>query len=208
MIKGILIEGTDFIGKTVVAQHLVRRLSDESVDVYHSQCFLEECSLIQFLLKEAKRHETLKERDYFYTSACLLDLNLPRRERGFRIQERHWLTQVGRNKFFYDTEFDTYTTEIARKHLLFSCQVYLTSDVTAKRRRSSSRPAKSPRDRLLANDPAVHQKYDDFVIGLLPPDEDWHVIDTSGLSIAEVGETILRFEAETVGGSLSHRVAG
>lgn len=192
-IPGLLIEGTDYSGKTAVSDELARLMRERGYAVRRRACFLHAHPIIDGLLALAKASQRMDERDVCYTASILLDMTLPRlpAATGYLLQERHVLTQIGRNTFFYDDDVRWQVAELRRIRRPFSSQVYLTSDLAAKRLRTRSRPPKSPRDALLAGDPQLHQRYDDYLRDTLPAGEGWLVIDTSALGIAEVAGRIL-----------------
>jgi hypothetical protein len=134
----------------------------------------------------------------------LIDLGLPPLPRppGYLLQERHALTQIGRNTFFYDDPVRWHVDTIEDLRQRFTAQVYLTSDIAAKRRRARTRPPKSPRDALLANDPALHQHYDDYMRDALPRDEAWLVLDTSHLDVPGVARCLWDYLCNTDEGFL------
>lgn len=192
-IPGLLIEGVDYSGKTSVAESLIEMMIGRGRTVYRRACFMNMHPVIDGLLAMAKASDRMDERDVCYTASILLDVSLPPSPPtpGYLIQERHVQTQIGRNTFFYDDDDRWHVDQLRRLRRPFSSQVYLTSDLASKHTRTRTRPAKSPRDALLAGDPLLHQRYDDYMRETLPENESWLVIDTSTLGIAEVAERIL-----------------
>lgn len=193
-IAGLLIEGVDYSGKTSVATALAGFLRDRGVLTRGLACFVNAHPIIDRLLAIARESDRLEERDACYTASLLLDLTLPvlPASRSYLIQERHALTQIARNRFFYEDHDRWQIEEIERLRPRFSCQVYLWSDLAAKRVRTRSRPPKSPRDAMLAADRDRHQRYDDYMRSHLPADEQWLVVDTSPLTVANVAQRIVQ----------------
>jgi hypothetical protein len=171
---------------------LARMLEERSYGVFRRACFIHEHAIIDSLLALAKTSDRMDVRDTCYTSSILLDLSLPPlpSPRGYLLQERHTLTQIARNSFFYENKARWQIDTMMRLRPCFSCQVYLTSDLATKRTRTRTRPPKSPRDALLASDPLLHQKFDDFSRDSLPADEDWLIVDTSGRDVIGIGRQI------------------
>jgi thymidylate kinase len=190
LINGLLIEGTDYIGKSSIVRFVMDTLVRRGIQSCHQHCYLCRHPLIDFLESQAKRIDTVIGRDWYYTCAMLLDLFLYQPQESFVVQERHWLSQVGRNEFFHPgVEFTT--SDVLREcHIPFRFQIYLMSDIESKKQRAQSRPPTSPRDRLLAANPTLHQEYDEYVLGILPQHEQWTVIDTSRLNVQEVAKSI------------------
>jgi len=195
MINGVLIEGVDYAGKTSIADNLASALRAGGVPVLQNQCYLKRGELIHFLEARAKERNTPLERDWYYTTALLVDLYLHEESNHdpnvFIVQDRHWLTTVGRNTFFNrDIEFMR-SGLLEQNHPKFRFNVYVRSSMESKIRRCQNRPPKSPRDRYLAENPEIHQQYDDFLLNLLPKDEDWLILDTSEISIEEATTAVL-----------------
>lgn len=191
---GVLVEGVDYSGKTSACSVVERILQSKGMTPTRNACFLYDHPIIRRLLALAKTSDDMVFRDTCYTASLLLDLSLtdPLCLGGFRIQERHVLTQIGRNSYFYDDQENWQIDTMRRMRPLFSHQIYLTSNIEAKNSRTRSRRPKSPRDALLAADPGLHQHYDDAMRVSLPPGENWHVIDTSDLTIDQVAQAILK----------------
>jgi thymidylate kinase len=197
MINGVLLEGVDYAGKTSIADNLAQTLRGRGVQVIQNQCYLKRGPLIHFLEAQAKQLNTALERDWYYTTALLVDLYLYEQNHevlgAFIVQDRHWLTTVGRNTFFNrDIEFMRQGL-LERRHLPFRFNVYVRTTIEAKIRRCQNRPPKSPRDRYLAENPELHQQYDDFLLKLVPQDEDWLILDTSQISIEEATNAVLDY---------------
>lgn len=188
-INGVLIEGTDFSGKSTVARIIAGCLADAVL----RRCFLTEHPLVMFIDLEAKRYDDIATRDKFYTSALLMDLHLlPRHAPNvFVVQDRHWLSQVGRNRFFHPNKVEFPVDEIIANHIPFRFNFYLSSDMASKKHRATCRNPSSPRDRFLANNPEIHQRFDEFHLPLLPQDEHWQVLDNSQLSAEQAAQQIL-----------------
>jgi thymidylate kinase len=189
-LPGILIEGTDFVGKTTLANSLVSRLKQRGVVAEHRKCFLNKSAIVAFLSDFIDGH-TLEERDWLLTAAYLLDDACPEQLTGFAIQERNWFSQIVRNEFFHGAKFQESTAKIEERHFQFDVQIYLSSNIDAKKRRAAARAPKGPRDQLLAADPALHQRFDDYSLSRLPKNEPWMIIDTSDISPDELCARVL-----------------
>lgn len=189
-ISGVLIEGVDFIGKTSVASRLVEVLESKGRPATMRKCYMSGAPLVEFLDQQATMYDSMLERDSYYSAAILLDLLLFRPLDRFLVQDRHWLSQVGRNLFFHPDRQLIPNGFLETHHIPFAFNVLLTSDLEAKLARSRGRPSKSPRDRYLRKHPAAHQEYEMFLTRLLPTEEDWVVLDTTGKTVDEVVESI------------------
>jgi thymidylate kinase len=194
MIDGLLIEGTDYAGKTAVCQEVHRRLSQAGVPSRQGHCYVHDLPLLDHFLAKAKQTEDLLQIDWYYSANILVDLGLCQRQlpEDFLVQDRHWLSQVGRNRFFHPHASELPSALIDSLHLPFTHSVYLTSSIQTKRERAKLRPPKSPRDALLRKDARLHQAYDEYLISILPKQENWRIIDTSALSVDEVAARILK----------------
>lgn len=193
-VPGILIEGSDYAGKSTVARLLAEQLQEGGAVFETGKCYLTRNPVVAFLDDEARRHDDLLVRDKYYSAAIMCDLEAAKMfpPKCFRIQERHWLSQLGRNLFFHPDIPLIPDGYLEQRHLTFTIQILLYSDVASKNRRVGSRPPASPRDRLLLGDPALHQAYDDFIKSLLPPTEEWLILDISDASPKEVTVRILQ----------------
>jgi hypothetical protein len=120
----------------------------------------------------------------------LLDLELFTPPDTMLIQDRHWLSQLGRNRFFHPDRELIPDGLRERRHIPFERNVLLTSSLDAKQERARERTAKSPRDRYLVEHPDAHQHYEEFLRELLPDDEDWLVLDTTGQCVDEVVDAV------------------
>jgi thymidylate kinase len=192
-IRGLLIEGVDFIGKTTVAEKVVAMLNSAGEDATMRKCYASGSPVVRFLDEEAARHEAMLERDLYYSAAIVLDITLLRPPEEFLVQDRHWLSQIGRNRFFHHGRDLLPDGLLEGLHIPFEFNVLLTSTLEAKVQRSAGRPSKSPRDRYLRENPAAHQEYETFLRRLLPRDERWLILDTTDQSADEVAHSILRF---------------
>ncbi len=188
-INGVLIEGTDFSGKSTIAQIVTGYLAGSAL----RRCFLTEHPLVMFIDREARRYDDIATRDKFYTSALLMDLVLlpDHRPDAFVVQDRHWLSQVGRNLFFHRDNTDFPVEEIIANHVPFRYNFYLSSDIASKQHRASCRKANSPRDSLLAANPDIHQRFDEFHRSLFPQKERWQVLDNSNLTAEQAAREII-----------------
>lgn len=209
MINGVLIEGVDYAGKTSIADNLASALKARGTPVIQNQCYLKRGELIHFLEARAKELNTPLERDWYYTTALLVDLYLYEESNHdpdvFIVQDRHWLTTLGRNAFFNkDIDFMR-AGLLEQRHPKFRFNVYVRSTMEAKIRRCQNRPPKSPRDRYLAENPEIHQQYDDFLQELLPKDEEWLILDTSDVSLEEATSAVLSYLDQ---GTTSSRALG
>ncbi|GII90132.1 hypothetical protein [Sinosporangium siamense] len=192
MIEGVLLEGVDYVGKTTVSHRLADLMGRNGRTIGLGQCYLQRSPLIEFLEKEAKKSDDMMVRDYFYTAALVSDLSTLVPPREYRVQDRHWLTQLGRNAFFH-TEEMVPARYLLEEHRPFTHNVLLTSSARSKRERTAGRQPGSPRDAYLAAHPEVHQEYEDFVTALLPADENWLVLDTTDCPVDEVARRILAY---------------
>jgi thymidylate kinase len=193
IIPGLLIEGVDFIGKSTVAKRLVDVLNSSGHDSKMRKCYISGAPLVDFLDQQAARTDSMLERDSYYSAAIVLDILLFRPLRTFLVQDRHWLSQTGRNLFFHPEQELLPPGLVERMHFPFQFNVLLTSNLETKIERSRDRPSKSPRDRYLREHPASHQEYEAFLMQLLPNDEHWVVLDTTGQTVDEVVESIRAF---------------
>ncbi|NTX51176.1 hypothetical protein HUA74_21775 [Myxococcus sp. CA051A] len=192
MIHGLLIEGTDYAGKTTVCKLLGARLTAAGLPARLGHCYVFDMPILDHFLAEAKRTPDLLEIDWFYSANILLDLARCHRglPSGFLVQDRHWLSQVGRNRFFHPDVSGLPSQLIWDEHLPFAFNYYLTSTPKAKRERALLRPSKSVRDTYLRDNPERHQAYDEYLVSLLPAEERWTVVDTSELRPEQVAERI------------------
>lgn len=192
-IRGLLIEGTDYAGKTTTSKIIHARLQESGVDSRFAQCYLSGSPIVAFLEAAAKAVDGLEARDWYYSAAILTDLQLIGRGplEGFRVQDRHWFSQLTRNAFFHPDTVFMPKRHLESQHRPFEINVYLTSSVEAKIERARSRPPKSPRDQLLRDDPTLHQRFDEYSIGLLPENETWYVVDTTGKQPDEVADSVM-----------------
>jgi thymidylate kinase len=191
MIHGILIEGTEDSGKTTVSHLVARTLAEHGVASQVGHGYVHGNRLLDRFLHAARTTSDLLEIDWYYSANMLLDLALCRRAlpREFVVQDRHWLSQVGRNEFFHAAA-PLPTELIEAQHLPFAYNVYLKSDAATKRERASLRPPSSLRDAYLRKHADVHQRYDEYLERRLPRGERWSVIDTSGRTAEDVAALI------------------
>jgi thymidylate kinase len=192
MIRGVLFEGVDFVGKTSVATRLAFLLAERGTHATLGKCYLKRSPIIEFLEEKAQGTESMVERDWYYSSAILADLASCTPPDTFVVQDRHWLTQIGRNLFFHAETEMIPPGLLEEKHIPFQFNILLTSSLEAKMERSQGRPAKSPRDRILAANPTLHQDYEKFLVNLLPKNESWWVLDTTDLDIEQVAQAALK----------------
>jgi thymidylate kinase len=191
LIDGVLIEGVDYVGKTSVATRMVELLTERGTPASLGKCYLRRTPLIEFLEEQAKRTESMLERDWYYSAAIMADLYAFEPPGTFVVQDRHWLTQVGRNRFFHPGLELIRPGLLEERHHPFRFNVLLTSSLEAKLERSRSRPPNSPRDRYLAERPTLHQDYEQSLVDLLPASERWTVLDTTRMTIDEVAGAVL-----------------
>lgn len=194
MIHGVLVEGVDFVGKTIVCEKLARDLSSDGVPVRLNKCYLERWPMIEFFEAQAKQHDSMLERDWYYSAAIVFDIALFAEPREFIVQDRHWLTQVGRNRFFHPAALELIPQGfLEQRHVPFQHNVMLTSNLETKLKRCRSRESVSPRDRYLAANPHLHQEYERFLLDLIPADESWLVLDTSERTVEGIATAIRGF---------------
>ncbi|HSE18454.1 MAG TPA: hypothetical protein VLB46_15480 [Pyrinomonadaceae bacterium] len=185
-VNGVLIEGVDFVGKTSVASRLVEIMQSDGDVVRTGKCYLRQSALIDYLQDCARLYRTMIDRDMLYTAALLADLATYTPDPMFVVQDRHWLTQVGRNRFFHSNRELVPNGTIERLRVPFQYNVFLKCDLKTKLVRGGSRLPNSPRDEYLAAHPTAHQDYEALNLSLIPESESWLIIDTSALTIDEV----------------------
>jgi thymidylate kinase len=192
MIYGLLIEGTEESGKTTVSHLVARTLAEHGIASQVGHGYVHGNRLLDRFLAAARGTTDLLEIDWYYSANMLLDLALCRRAlpREFVVQDRHWLSQVGRNEFFHAAA-PLPTELIEAQHLPFAYNVYLKSDAGTKRERATLRPPSSLRDAYLRKHSDVHQQYDEYLERRLPRAERWSVIDTTGRTPDEVAALIV-----------------
>ena len=189
-LDGVLIEGVDYVGKTTVALRLAELIRQDGREVSVGRCYVDRTPLIEFLEREAQKSADMIVRDHYYTAALISDIAAAVQPSDYRVQDRHWLTQLGRNMFFHTGEQVFPARYFSEAHRPFARNVLLTSSASAKADRAASRPAKSPRDQYLLARPDLHQKYEAFLQTLVPAEEDWLILDTTELSVDEVAREI------------------
>lgn len=192
-IDGVLIEGVDFVGKTTVARRLTQLVNELARPASLGRCYVQPSPLTAFLENEAAKYDDMRTRDYYYSAALVADLSMLTPPDDYRVQDRHWLTQVGRNAFFYPGEQMMPGEYVFEAHRPFGHNVLLTSTAATKAQRAERRAATSPRDRFLRANPGLHQDYESFLRTLLPAEEDWLMLDTTDCSVEEVSRQILRY---------------
>lgn len=193
-ITGVLIEGVDFVGKTSAVSRLVEMLRTEGRSIEAGKCYLRRSPVIDYLEDCAKSYWTMLDRDMLYTAALLADLATYEPDPTFVVQDRHWLTQVGRNQFFHPNRELVPEGTIERLHVPFKHNVFLKCDLPTKLARCRSRPPNSPRDEYLAANPGAHQEFEALNISLIPTEtESWLILDTSDLTIDEVALRIREY---------------
>ena len=190
IINGVLLEGVDFVGKTTAALSLFRQLDADGIRCKVNKCYANRCELIEFLEGQAGLSDSMLQRDWFYSAAILVDLFLLEKQELFIVQDRHWLTQAGRNGFFAQETDIVEPKLLEEKHVPFKYNVLLTSSLEAKLERSKKRPPSSPRDRFLAQRPQLHQEYEEYLRTLIPDNENWFVLDTTDLAVDTVTKVI------------------
>lgn len=205
-IYGVLIEGVDYSGKTSVAKCLCNRLLSEGINARYQHGYLfRSCPINKFLTTQSIKADQSTIKDWFNTTSVLIDLLMfPVMQKelltSFIIQDRQWLTALSRQKFYHkEIEFLT-PNLIETSHIPFNHNVYLTCSIKEKRKRVKKRPASSLRDQFLIKNIELHQEFDEFIVSnLIPEDERWLVIDTSGLTIRSVVDQIRKFVGTAVG---------
>ena len=118
-VNGVLIEGVDYVGKTSVAARLLELIRGEGQSVRPGKCYLRQSPVIDYLEARAKEHWTMIDRDWYYTAAILTDLAAYEPHPEFVVQDRHWLTQLGRNLFFHPNQDLVSKNTIERLHIPF-----------------------------------------------------------------------------------------
>jgi thymidylate kinase len=193
-VNGVLIEGVDFVGKTSAVSRLVEIMQSEGRVVQPGKCYLRRSPVIDYLEDCAKSYRTMIDRDMLYTAALLADLATYEPSPTFIVQDRHWLTQIGRNQYFHPNRELVSNGTIERLRIPFKHNVFLKCDMKTKLERCRSREPNSPRDEYLAANPSAHQEFEALNISLIPAEtESWVILDTSDLTIDEVASKIYEY---------------
>ncbi len=195
LIPGLLIEGTDFIGKTTLVERILQQHNHHSLQ--HRKCFLSASPVVRELSSWVDEVD-LERRDYLLTASYFLDSLEEFDQQRLALQERYWLSQYTRNMFFHREKLGVLSKRILEHHHDFHAKVYLYSNITAKKERSSGRTPKGARDKLLASDPLLHQDFDDFSLEVIKHDKSWHIIDTSEMSREDVFSSVNRVLCDSV----------
>lgn len=210
-IRGILLEGVDYAGKSSISERVRQRISP-GVAVSHGKCYHRRGALIDELERQAQEQDSLWARDCLYTACTIADLSrlvrLPDAElrATVRLQERAWYSQLARNEFFHPGTFTHENEVIAMLGVRYSVQIYLYSDRASKEYRIGGRVPKSPRDRLLAEDPDLHQAFDEASRANVPEPSRWQVIDISRRTIEEVADEVLLLSRDVWAAEFSGKV--
>lgn len=191
-IRGILIEGVDYAGKTTLAKYLVDYCSGIGRRVRYGKEFICTTLEISSAIEAAGTLNLGFQQDMIFAQATILDLrSYTHNDDIILIQDRHWISIFGHLSFFYGSEAAAICESLLLAHHPFVCQVYLTSNRESKQARIAACPPRSQLDSLLAKDPELHQRYDDHIRQLLPKNEAWNVLDTTERSVIDVAQKVI-----------------
>lgn len=193
-IDGVLIEGTDYSGKTTLCHNLAEALAEVNYSCQYGKDYITPTKLSKGIVKLGEKLPFGPEQDLAFTLATLAEICQEDCEKGtFYIQDRHWLSILAHNEFFYPGQNQVVNRMLREVHRPFRKNIYLTFDLDTKIKRFQDEPPTSSFDKYLAANPEVHEHYDQFWKGLIPEDENWLVIDTSQNNIKETTQRALEF---------------
>lgn len=190
-INGVLLEGVDYAGKTTIARLLQDACAREGVAARYAKEFATADPQVTALAARANALPLGYEQDRLLAEAAVADIDAYQDGDAFVVQDRHWLSMAAQLGFLYPDRDVSLCDRLVREHVPFACQVYLTSTLEAKRARIAACPPRSTLDAWLAADPIRHQRYDEHMRALIPPAEDWLILDTSELTIEDAATAIM-----------------
>jgi hypothetical protein len=179
IVPGILIEGDDYTGKTLISKEIVRILSKKKLELFYGHYYLSDSSIIKTLNNHARACKSDIEKNNLRIAAALIDLYIFYiKKNTFYVQDRNW---VSINKK-YNLEGKN---KLLLKHHVFSTNIYLKASLETQKKRYIK----------------VHGKNKDFISFflkensqnniLLPAEENWYVLQTDFKSIEELTDEIL-----------------
>lgn len=194
IVNGILIEGTDYSGKTRLAKNLTNIMQKQGRDAkYRKEYFSANDDEVVRLVNKGLNIGIGEKQDYYFTVATLIDRNNYNPNTSeITIMDRNWLSMVSHYKFFYpNSDYIETALALEKLHFPFKQGLYLTFDEEEKRKRFCQKYPESKFDLFLMKNPHIHSQYDDFFRGLIPDNENWRVIDTSKKTQKETLEEAL-----------------
>jgi len=180
IIPGILIEGDDYTGKTTVAKEIVRRLSEKKQKVSYGHYYLSDNPIIKFLSKKAKASKNCAEKNKLRVAAALIDLFAFRvRKNTFYVQDRNWISI---NKKYNLKR----KNKLLLNHYTFSINIYLQASLEIQKKRYIELHGQDNVSKLSNFKENLHHQT------VLPPGENWYVLQTDCKSIEEITDEIYR----------------
>lgn len=194
VIRGVLIEGVNAVGKSTVSQKLKEILTKNGIKLELNHIFFSRNPLVKFTWNKSQETENTPEEPYYFGIGTVLDLNLffPKSDL-FYIQDRNWLSLECWIKFFHpDKQFGPENFLLKNHHRL-QWNVFLTASYETVMARNLQRDKKSSHADSILESEDKFIEYTNFCISKIPANENWIVIDTDDTTPDEVVEQILQF---------------
>ncbi len=149
----IVIEGTEYAGKTTLAKMLVNALIYRGVDARYNKGVLHPNETASELERKASTADDAV-RELFYTTACALDkdIDVLRQHDCVVIQDRYWPSVMAYGRYLNGTRSIHASLETHRLFIEPACIIYAYCSLAERGRRHERRTVKSDLDRFLLDD--------------------------------------------------------
>jgi thymidylate kinase len=211
MLRGVLLEGLNFAGKSTTAARLTTLLRARGTEVHSRHCYVCDTEGTQTLQLRAKSSiggstgrpvpdpDLLRPFNAMKSAQMLIDSELAMDsvyaagpEGPVLVQDRHWFTQYCNNGFFNPGEgylSDSWVLTCAPR---FTVQVYLTCSPAERERRAGRRDGDAHGlNAYLRANPKGIAALDTFCIEQIADDPSWIVVATDDLSQDEIAAHLL-----------------
>jgi hypothetical protein len=211
MLRGVLLEGLNFAGKSTTAARLTTLLRARGTEVHSRHCYVCDTDGTQALQLRAKSSvggstgrpfpdpDLLRPFNVMKSAQMLIDSELAT-DSGYAagaagpalVQDRHWFTQYCNNQYFNPGEGYLSDAWVAACAPRFTVQAYLTCSPAERERRAGRRDgdAHGLNCYLRANPEGI-AALDAFCVERIADDPSWLVLTTDELSQDEIAALLL-----------------
>ena len=142
-IPGILIEGTDYAGKSTVCEALNNKLTAQKTNIHFGHCCISNSSVVKFLWQKAREEKNILKSSWLRTATGIIDNTLFQpSSRTFYIQDRNWLSNHCRMEFFHPGAAFMSEAYIVKKHKSLNVIFILLQTLKLEKRDSKEEPKK------------------------------------------------------------------
>ena len=185
----ILLEGSDYSGKTSIAKELVKFHGFE-----YNRGMISNDSIVRSMALDGCSENNIEKATNFFTEALRLDkvayLSENRNTVGVIIQDKYFPSAIAYGRCFLGENYTLETTDFKNQFLQPNLSIFLYCSYEEKVKRSKDRSVKTKTDEMILSNIEIAGRIEGELIKIVSEMEPTIMIDTSTISAREAVEKI------------------